>query len=120
MDCSLLYVSQFLFLFIFFFTLVSSNFLLLSLVLSLFSFLSKVFSFLTGLPCWGLRVFGVWLSQLGFEVWNVIIIIICSQSSGSLPTVQVWGRWNCWGPEGRGVSPLNDDGAFCYMTSKGS
>ena len=56
------------------FNVVLSNFLLL-----LFSFIVVFFflkfspSLLGCLPCWGLRVFGIWPSQLGFAVWNVIV-----------------------------------------------
>ena len=39
-------------------------------------FLRFSLSLLSGLPCWGLQVFGVWLSQLGFAVWNAMILII--------------------------------------------
>ena len=36
-------------------------------------FLKFSLSLLGCLPCWGLWVFGIWLFQLGFAVWNVVI-----------------------------------------------
>ena len=39
-------------------------------------FLKFSLSLLGWLPCWGLRVFSIWLSQLGFTTWNVMMIII--------------------------------------------
>ena len=65
-------------LFYFFFFYFYQTFCYCCLVLSLFYFLSKIFSFLTGLS-FLLGPSGFWHLALpvGFAVWNVIIIIIC-------------------------------------------
>ena len=56
------------------FYLVLSNFLLLFGFIVV-SFIKFSLSLLGCLPCWGLWVLDVWLSQLGFAVWNIIIVI---------------------------------------------
>ena len=50
-------------------------------------FLKFSFSLLGCLPYWGLRVFGIWLSRLGFAVRNVIIIIIVIVTKKFLPVL---------------------------------
>ena len=68
------------FLYIFNFVDYLSSFIKLFIVvvcfIVFFFFLKFSLSLLGCLSCWGLRVFGFWPSQLGFAVWNVIIIII--------------------------------------------
>ena len=101
MDCSLLlslsFFKDFFFFFFFTFNLLLSNFLLLLLgfyrciFFYLFFFFYPIFSLslLSCLPCWGLWVFGILLSQLGFAVWNVIIIIT-KRMVGRLKDVHVF------------------------------
>ena len=67
-------------------------------------FLKFSHSLLGCLPCWSLQVFGIWLSQLGFAVWNVIMIIgLCAPPTPPplppSPPISLYaqrGRWNIW------------------------
>ena len=79
MDCSLLYVPQFfyIFLILFAFYLVLSNYLLF--VLLLFSVISEVFSFLTGLS-YLLGPSGFWLLALPVGVCS----LECNNSNNNL------------------------------------
>ena len=64
------------FLYIFNFVAFLSSFIKLFVVVCFLFFLKFSLSLLGFLPCWGLRFFGFWPSQLGFAVWNAILLLL--------------------------------------------